>query len=153
MPSRAEWALILAFAALALAGAVLGMYALRDLNALDSFTSRDTARGWLAMSGAMGACLSAMAMRDRFGRVGRGSLWHAAVAGVITTMLVGIVAGTLVLPIFGTMFGPWLVLIALLNMPVLAVPWMFALWGYDTARRSYTAERESLDAWGRRTHA
>ncbi|MCW1951376.1 MAG: hypothetical protein KIH44_008410, partial [Octadecabacter sp.] len=52
--------------------------------------------------------------------------------------------GTLGLPLYGTMFGPFIVVVTLLGAPILAMLWAFTLLGIHILLASYQRERDSI---------
>lgn len=102
-------------------------------------------RGWLATSGGLGAIIGLRAMVTQFGRPGLWGTLSSGFAGLIAALVLGVVGGTLVLPAYGTMFGPWLVLAGFLKAPIIMVPWAFVVFGVHKAQQSYTRERETIN--------
>ncbi|MEM1375054.1 MAG: hypothetical protein AAGF78_11810 [Pseudomonadota bacterium] len=125
-------------------GSLLASEALMGLKGLEYLVG-PTAGDWiLAMCAAAGALIGTLLMRARFGERGLRGALNAVFAGFVATFLMGIVAGTLVLPIFGTMFGPWLILTTAMTKPWLLLPWSLSLFGMHLAAMEYRDERDSV---------
>lgn len=144
LPSPAERTIMTAGVGVAACGSLLASEALEGLKGLEYFVG-PTAGDWiLVLCAAAGAVIGTLLMRQRFGGRGlRGGL-NAVLAGFLATFLMGIVAGTLVLPIFGTMFGPWLILTTVLMKPWLLLPWTLSLFGLHLAAQEYRDEQDSV---------
>ena len=143
-PSPAERTLLLAYMGLAACGAMLGSEALSGLQGLVDVIGEGVALWVLALASAGGACISGYLLRDRFGFVGRMGFTKACFGSVLATLALGVAAGTLVLPIFGTMFGPWLLVLTIATKPWMALPWLAALYGFHLAFISYRNERKTI---------
>ncbi len=147
LPSPAERGVALAYCGLALAGAVLGAGTLSGLDGFEMLLGADASLFLRGLAGAIGGIVSGAALRGRFGQFGLRGDATAFFAALLATMSLGIVAGTLVLPILGTMFAPWLIIVAIGSKPWLALPWAVALFSFHIARRAHRAERDSIFKW------
>lgn len=96
---------------------------------------------WVLCAGAAGAALALYVVRDRFGRE---SWVHLAIGIVVVTFLAPIIAGTLALPLYGTMFGPFTLAIIFAAAPTTAMLWLLNLIGVHLLMRSWMVERESI---------
>ncbi|MEM1233707.1 MAG: hypothetical protein AAGH70_06235 [Pseudomonadota bacterium] len=144
LPSPAERTVMTAGAGIAACGCLLAGEALKGLQGFEYFVG-PTAGGWIsALCAAAGAIIGTLLMRQRFGGRGLQGGLNAVLAGLLATFLMGIVAGTLVLPIFGTMFGPWLILTTVLAKPWLSLPWLLSLYALNLAMKEYRDERDSV---------
>ena len=97
---------------------------------------------WLALSGAIGAA-SALSMGRRF--LGRSDLLGAVQVLLVfpmITLIAALIAGSLALPIYGTMFGPLALVTTLISNPFLAGVWITAIFGAHAAYAIYREERE-----------
>ena len=104
-----------------------------------------TAGNWLSTAlAALGALLAAIILRESFGRPGVWGACQAIVSGAVATCLMGIIAGTMLLPVYGTMFGPWLIIVTIIVKPWLMVPWSLTLYGFHKARAEYAAEQDTI---------
>lgn len=96
---------------------------------------------WIVIAGALGA---AAALRFALPWFGTSSLWLTAGGIGLVTFVAPIVAGTLALPIYGTMFGPMTLALILVASPVTALLWIATLLGVDRLVRKWNAERDSI---------
>ncbi|MFQ6548407.1 hypothetical protein AADZ90_010635 [Aestuariibius sp. 2305UL40-4] len=84
---------------------------------------------WTILSGMIGAVI---AYRTAEGHLGLPGVWGAVRAfgaGIWITLAGAVIGGTLVLPGFGTMFGPLSVIVTLIEAPVLLVLWAATIFG------------------------
>lgn len=135
----------LAYIALGLVGAALSF-----LIALRIGRSSFMARGpdlydlWLAVSGMAGACLALRYGAGRFGHPGTQGLRRALQGMVIVTLLAPVLAGTLVLPLYGTMFGPLALAVTFAGSPFVALIWFATLAGVHLLFLTLRLERETI---------
>ncbi|MEM9349856.1 MAG: hypothetical protein AAGA47_06315 [Pseudomonadota bacterium] len=107
-----------------------------------------TAGAWLCtLCAAIGGVTAPILVRDWFGHAGVCGIIYALVGGLMATMLLGVFAGTLILPVFGTMFGPLLVLTASIAKPWFLLPWVISLKGLHSAMVEYRAEQDTIYRW------
>ncbi|MGR3433719.1 MAG: hypothetical protein ACU0CO_02330 [Shimia sp.] len=130
-----------AIAALGLAGACLGLGALGKLHT--GASTGAVGPLWLAAAGAAGALIAAPFAAHH---VTRGPA-RAIVAGVAFALMLGVIGGSMVLPVFGTMFGPFLIVGTVFSAPWLHLPLVLALIGLARAQRRLEAERDTLHVW------
>ncbi len=76
---------------------------------------------WVAVSGAVGAWAGLSAAWRDFGWPGARGFVRALKGGVVFSFIAAITAGSMILPVFGTMFAPFAVLVTLLAKPAAAV--------------------------------
>ncbi len=69
---------------------------------------------------------------------------YAAVSSIASVLLAGVIGGTIALPVFGTMFGPWLLVVTFVQAPVLLLPVTVALWAFHISYQRYRDERETI---------
>lgn len=143
-PSPAERMVFMGYAGVAVCGAILGSEALSGLQGHIDLMGEDIAQGMLAVASAVGGCIAAGLLRDKFGFSGRAGALRALLGVVFATATLGIAAGTFVLPVFGTMFGPWLLVVTLVTKPLVALPWLLSLLGFHLAFRSYRREQNTV---------
>ena len=124
----------LAFLCLCTAGSLLGTAALTKLLAAPQSMSSNITGCWLAVSCTIGAGAAAYILRHQFGRPGHlGAL--VALAGIINvTFVSSVVSGSLLIPIFGTMFGPWLMFGHILEGNIAVLPWVLSLYAFHLTR-------------------
>lgn len=100
---------------------------------------------WTAVAGFVGAAGGFMSSYSRwFGHIGS-SGWLSALCGAMVLSGVGsVVAGSLILPLYGTMFGPLQLVTTLIAHPLLAVSWIGMLICVHGLLRPWRAERDSI---------
>ena len=76
---------------------------------------------WVALSGAVGAWAGLAVSWEDFGWPGFRGAFRAILGGIKFSLIAAIAGGTMVLPVFGTMFAPLAVCITLLAVPAAAV--------------------------------
>ena len=150
-PSVGERQLMQAYAIAAGAGALVGVFFLYDSLA-DRF-SLSIFRAWLGVAGALGAVGSLYIMRSHFGKTGPLGTAQAIFSGVMATLLTGIIGGTVALPVYGTMFGAWLVIASFIQNPILLLPWAAGIYAVHRAFLVYRKERDTIFAWAPETPA
>ncbi|MEM9436588.1 MAG: hypothetical protein AAGA15_06065 [Pseudomonadota bacterium] len=103
---------------------------------------------WICtLCAALGGMAAPVLVRDWFGYRGVSGVIYALVGGIMATMLLGVFAGTFILPVFGTMFGPLLILTASIGKPWFLVPWAIALKGLHIAMIEYREEQDTIYRW------
>ncbi|MEM6479528.1 MAG: hypothetical protein AAF841_10670 [Pseudomonadota bacterium] len=138
---------MLVYACLGACGAILGVVALAGMQAMDVFFGREVGDWMLTFASAVGAIAGPMALSSWFGLPGWMGTVRAAFAAIIATFLMGVISGTFVLPVFGTMFGPGLIATTLIETPALGFPWALSLLAFHRAQALYVFERDSIFRW------
>lgn len=82
---------------------------------------------WVTMSGAIGALAGLYLSRNWMGHAGWRGLVRACAGIISTSMTRAVVGGTLALPFYGTMFGPFTLVMTLIGAPILAILWISTL--------------------------
>lgn len=101
---------------------------------------------WIVAAGAIGALVGLFLVQERLGHAGPAG-WRRAAAGAVLLSFAGsVIAGTLALPIYGTMFGPMSLVVTLIDLPLLGLAWAGCLMGAQGLLRRWRAERESIFA-------
>lgn len=96
---------------------------------------------WILSSGALGAMLALRMTRDRLGRPG----WRDPALGILGASFLGaVIAGTLALPLYGTMFGPFAMFVVFVASPFTALLWFANLILVHFLMRIWHAERDSI---------
>ena len=144
--STAEKRLVVTYASITLAGGVLSLVAF-DTLAAQVGKSQETRAVWLAFAGAVGGLIGARSAASFFGRSGPAGTLLIFAGVLFLTVVFGIAAGSLILPIYGTMFGPWLAVVGLVSHPVAAVLWITSLTAFHFARSAYAVERDTVFDW------
>lgn len=136
---------LMAYAVIALAGAVAAFVVTLRLGRSGMLTGGPGLYDlWVVVAGAAGAVAALWHLRDRFGLPGLAGAGQAALAALILTLGAAIVAGTLILPPWGTMFGPFLMLVSLVAVPILGLCWLAALAAAHLLHKTLRDERETI---------
>lgn len=140
--SRGERHLMIGYVTTGLFGAALAMIVLMRLDGTMIVDRAMTVyECWVAASGLIGAMVGLHLLRGRLGRAGILS----PVLGIAGASFVGaLIAGTLALPGYGTMFGPFTMGIIFVASPLTAVVWIVNLSAVHVALRRWHAERDSV---------
>ena len=88
---------------------------------------------WLAISGAIGASAALFYCRKYFGQADLFGMAKVVIGIAFVSLGAAFIAGTLALPIYGTMFGPLAMLSTFYAHPILAYVWGTALLGVNAA--------------------
>ncbi len=96
---------------------------------------------WIVASGAVGG-MSGLRIGLPF--FGTGSMRLTLLGMGVVTFAAPLVAGSLALPLYGTMFGPFTLVLILAASPILASLWAVTLLGVDRLVLTWTAERDSI---------
>lgn len=99
---------------------------------------------WIIVSGALGAVFGLYLGRNWMGHPGFAG-WRKASLGIfVITMISAICGGTLALPLYGTMFGPFSVIMTFFGNPILAVFWSAILLAAHALIIDWRFERDSI---------
>ena len=100
---------------------------------------------WSGVAGFVGAAAGFWSSYGRwFGHAGAGG-WANAVIGSLAISGIGsVVAGSLILPIYGTMFGPLQLITTMIDKPLLALSWLGMLICAHGLLVSWRSERDSI---------
>lgn len=96
---------------------------------------------WLLTSGILGASLALRLAQHRLGRPG---ISDAVKGMALVTFVAPILAGTLALPGYGTMFGPFTLCLIFWAAPITAALWFTSLTGIHLMMRQWHSERDSI---------
>ena len=136
---------VLAMLSMAVIGAIIGLAATLQLGSGVQFQQGLAPYDiWVVSSSAVGAMLGLWVMRHRMGHAGLSGLLQALVGGVGISFFGPLIAGSLALPLYGTMFGPFTLVTILFQAPGLAVLWLATLGMAHHLMRGWTAERDSI---------
>ncbi|MCB5197652.1 hypothetical protein LGQ03_00210 [Loktanella sp. TSTF-M6] len=146
-PSVGERRLLTAWIGVALLGGFLAHILVSNISYEQSmlrvFTTSD---GWFVLCGVFGALAGLYFARRWMGSTGRFGPCRAFCGMIIVTFMAALVGGSLMLPLYGTMFGPMLFVLMLIEKPVLAFTWIAMLLLADKLIRDWRRERESIFA-------
>lgn len=114
-----------------------------DAPASDLFTL------WTMVSGFVGAVCGFLSSYGRWlGFPAKAGWVRAGVGGITISGIAAVVAGTMILPYYGTMFAPFQLIIAMIETPALAFVWCGILVTAHKLVETWRAERDSIFASG-----
>ena len=140
-PSDGERGLVLALAAIAVIGALTSHLVLAHL---DVFPATWTMRLWTVFAGGAALPVAAWILREQIGHAGWEGAMRTGIALCAAVPLAGLIGGTLMLPMHGTMFGPLAVAMTLVAHPALAALWALAFAGTHMTAMAWRDERDSI---------
>ena len=143
--TQGERSIALAYFGVAFFGGALGLNVVVSLGGAAALIAPFNAYDyWLMFSGVLGGIAGLFVGRDWMGHDGLAGIGRALI-GIIWISFVGaLVGGTLALPFYGTMFGPFIVIVTLLGAPLLAMLWAINLMGIHMLFGVYQRERDSI---------
>ena len=142
--SEGERARALAFLLVGVCSAVLGFLAVHHLDQTALFNGLSWYQTWIIVASALGGMIALFLSGDRMGQSGRTGIMRAVAGAIWVTFIGALIGGTLGLPLYGTMFGPFIVVVTLFGAPILAMLWAFNLLGIHFLLASYQRERDSI---------
>lgn len=143
--TQGERSIALAYFGVAVLGAALGINVVLTLGGVAAWITPFSAYDyWVVFSAAVGGCVGLYLGQDRLGHAGaRG--FGRAVFGMIWVSFVGaLFGGTLALPFYGTMFGPFTLVVTLFKAPILALLWASSLLSAHFMIKVRRDERDSV---------
>lgn len=99
---------------------------------------------WLVLSGAIGANAGLFLMRHHLGGRGLPGALRGVAGAIFLSLSAAVIGGSLALPLYGTMFGPFTLLVTLGGAPILAVAWMAVIALCHLSLRAWHDERDSI---------
>lgn len=140
--SRGEARLFLGCLFTALFGAALAFIIVLRLDPDAVFNRAMTIyETWIVASGFIGGASATYLSRHTLGRP---ELWITVRGIVSTTFLASLIAGTLALPLYGTMFGPFTLVVVFFASPITAFLWICNLFAVHEFVREWQRERNSI---------
>lgn len=144
--SRGERSFIFAMIGTSILGATLSCVAVMHLSETSPESRISTAiTYWTLLAGCIGGASGLWACYERwFGHEGaRG--WASALIGAFITSGIGsVIAGTLILPFYGTMFGPFQLIMLIVAYPSLGLIWLGMLMCAHGLLGQWRQERDSI---------
>ena len=145
--TEAERGLAFAFFGIGVFGAILAFSVVNRLSGGQTiFRGFGLYDVWVIASGVAGACGGLYAARRWFGDVGAQGWIRASVGSFVTTFFGALISGTLALPFYGTMFGPFALATSFIAHPLLAIFWVTTLAAAHMMYVRYRNERDSIFA-------
>ncbi len=143
--TQGEQSLFMAFFGVAFFGGAMAMNVVLTLGGVAAMlTPFSTYDYWVILSGAMGACGGLYVGRDWLGHGGLRGAAFAMIGIVWVSFLGGLIGGSLALPLYGTMFGPFTLFVSLFSAPMLALFWGCVLFASHLLIRLWRQERDSI---------
>lgn len=134
----------LAFMLVALCSAGLGYLAVLHLDRSALFAPLSWYQTWIVMACSMGGVIALFLSGDRIGQSGIPGALRAATGTIWVTFIGALLGGSLALPIYGTMFGPFIITVTFLGAPILAMLWVFSFASVHMLLGIYQRERDSI---------
>lgn len=143
--TEGEQSILLAFFGVGFFGAALALNVVTTLGGhADMFHAFSTYDYWIVLSGATGGCVGLYMGRNWMGLPGMRGIVFALIGMIWISFLGGLVGGTLALPIYGTMFGPFTLFVSLFSAPLLALFWGCILLAAHFLIMMWRTERDSI---------
>ena len=137
---------VLAYVIVTLAGALMTFLIVTRLESADRplFTALTSYEIWVTVSGGIGAIAALYLTGELMGQPGKTGFLHA-LRGVLWLSFAGsLISGTFALPLYGTMFGPFSLVVTVIGAPILGVLWFGALFAAHFLMIRYRRERQSI---------
>jgi hypothetical protein len=145
--SDGEQGLVLAYFGVAFFGAVIAYSWVSQLGGgapvLRTLSLYET---WIVVSGSLGACFGVFVGQEWLGQHGLRGIGSALIGMLMVSFVGAVSAGTMALPLYGTMFGPLMVLMIFIGSPLLAGFWCVVLVAAHLLIRAWRKERDSIFA-------
>ncbi len=142
--TEGERARLLAFVLVGVSSAALGFLAVMHLNTSALFVALSLYEWWIIAASTLGGVVALFLSGDRLGKRGTQGLASAIAGGIWVTFVGSLIGGTLALPFYGTMFGPFIVTVTMLGAPLLALLWIVNLLGIHILLGIYRQERDTI---------
>ena len=123
--TEGERSFVLAHLATAVFGAGVAFMAVMRMRQGAIFSAPITGYDlWIILSGALGGALGLYLNRHRMGQGGSTGAIQALGAIVLSNVTGAVICGTLALPLYGTMFGPFTLIMILISSPLISLIWL-----------------------------
>lgn len=150
-PTYGERARGLAFVLSGACSAGLGYLAVLHLDHSALFTRMSWYQMWVVVASSCGGMMALFLSGDRLGQAGRTGAMRGAAGAIWVTFIGALIGGTLSLPFYGTMFGPFIVVVTFMGAPMLAMLWAVNLFGIHVLLGLYQRERDTIFSPARMT--
>lgn len=122
--TRGEKSLAVAFGAVVAMSAGITILVMSGLEGENAIPPEPTwYDNWVIFAGALSGGIALYLARGWMGMQGYVGFARAAVGSVAVALGAAVIAGTLILPLYGTIFGPIMVVTQFLDLPLLALSW------------------------------
>jgi hypothetical protein len=145
-PTEGERARALAFFLVGACSTGLGYLAVLHLDTSAFFNGLSWSQVWIVIASGLGGLIALFLSGDRMGQSGTRGALRGAGGALWITFIGSLIGGTLALPLYGTMFGPFIVTVTLMGAPLLALLWAFNLFGVHMLLGIHQRERDSIFA-------
>ncbi len=143
--TQGEQSILLAFFGVGFFGAAIAMNVVMTLGGVPALiTPFSIYDYWVICCGALGACAGLYLGRDWMGHTGLRGVAFAMIGMIWISFLGGVVGGSLALPLYGTMFGPFTLFVSLFSAPLLGIFWGCILVAAHLLVKIWRAERDSI---------
>lgn len=142
--TEGERARALAFFLVGLCSTALGFLAVLHLDRGVLSHGMSWYQTWVVVASGGGGVIALFLSKDRIGQSEQAGAMRSIAGGIWVTFIGAVIGGTLSLPFYGTMFGPFVVLVTLLGAPMLSLLWLFNLCGIHILLGIYQRERDSI---------
>ena len=144
-PSQGELRLLAAGVIMALCGGVAAFVIVTQLGQTKHLLRHPSqADLWFVTSGVVGGLCGLYLARTWLGHEGVWGGLRAAVGAIIISFTGSLIGGSLALPLYGTMFGPFMLAMTLVANPVLGILWGIALIASHMMLRDWRRERQTM---------
>lgn len=99
---------------------------------------------WMVIAGGIGGGLGLYLNRQRMGQGGGAGVLQAFGAIILTNIMGAVIGGTLALPLYGTMFGPFALIMILMGSPLLCLMWLANQVAAHLLMARFHTERDSI---------
>ena len=143
--TKGERALLFASGAAALCGACLTIAVISGLRdaAITTFFG-EAIDVWIAFAGAVGAGAATYLARNWLGQPGILGKLKTIFGGTASIWVASVITGSLILPVYGTMFGPLALLNTLIASPVCMVVWAIMITYVHHQTLQWRRERDAI---------
>jgi len=144
-PTEGQRARLIAFFLVALFGMIMGYLAVLRFNDGTALAGGlNWYETWIVVAAGLGGVSALWLAGDRVGQHGPRTT-PRVLAGLIWVSLVGaIIAGTLALPVYGTMFAPFTLVVTLMTSPLVVLFWTACMGAVHMCMVTYRSERDSV---------
>ena len=144
--TRGEKAYIVAYAIVISVAAGLTVYVLAGLeNAAPQPGGAPLYSIWTVIAGIVGGALSLYAARGWLGGLGGFGFARALIGATAAALIAAIIAGSLIMPVYGTFFAPVMLATEFAANPLLAIGWYAAMLVAHFLMTVLTRERTQQD--------
>lgn len=137
---------LLAYVIVTIAGALMTFLIVTRLESPDRpmFTTLSGYEIWVTVSGGIGAIAALYLTGELMGQPGKSGFFHALRGVLLLSFAGSLISGTFALPLYGTMFGPFSLVVTVIGSPILGVLWFGSLFAAHFLMIRYRRERQSI---------